>query len=1580
MRIRPLLLLLFLVSLSLLLSFNPTSLPAQTAVSQPPAAWNSLPGPTGGSVSHVLLTPDHQWDSPVFAAVTGHGIYRSLDDGFHWFPTGSGDWITLDLHLSPAFADDHTLFALTGAPQSGYTVRRSHDMGDTWVSSAPFANGLALAFSPDYANDQTLYLLTGSNQTTYLSTDGGDNFTPVGGWLGERDIIALAFSPDYATDQTLFALAANDGLYRSTDDGATWTPMGIQGDFRALALSPAFPTDQTLLAIDHGGAVYLSEDGGVSWTMMDTFSLGSNGRFSIAFSPTFASDRVVMVASSADPGPYRSLDGGHTWETAGWYDPFHSYQDGMIGGGVQSLALAPNQDWSGVAYAATRAGVARSAYQGSNWSQYNRGLPTLAVRALVQSPYSGPSYSLLMLAGSAYFEQSRFDSGAFIPDSGAIHRSNDGGQTWRQVSGRLARLNALALSPNFATDQTAFAAAGMIGQHGFVEGGLYRSSDGGEHWTAVSPAPHAYTALALSPNFATDRTVWAAATGATTAVGLYRSTNGGDSWSLVAPGLNVSALAVSPNYALDQTLFAGTGGAGVQRSLNGGLTWSQVLPVPQVTALAISPVYGASRTLYTAARPDAGAPTTLYRSGDGGATWQALTDALPPEQGGQPLTIGALAFAVDGSVLAGGQYGTDGAAVVYRSRDGGMSWGALPGLGSETAVYQLVSRPAHSFDLTAATGAGLFTHRLIQGGPPEPGSWLSNGPRGGQVNALAVSPDFANDGLAFAGERLLSFQGGGTGLGVRKSADYGQTWVESSGGMAAYNYSDAVFAYAFSPDFANDQSLFAATWGGLFHSADAGATWTRRPISHPAEIGFVMGVVVAPDFPSSGHMAAIAGYGSGRLYLSQDGGHTWSLPEIWLPGSQLPEGEAALLNDYIAAVIYSPDYTNDQTILISSLNGVWRSDDAGATWAHIHPEYLTNLAISPDFANDQTFWGGGDFLFIFQDGGATWTSHPVGESDHVLSLAVSPDYANDQTLFAGTDIGLYWSNNGGLDWTAVPEYAGLTISRLAISPQWPDHPVLLVGTPQGAYRLLTADLSAGVVQEASQGLAVMDTGTLALAPDESLLLAGTVNHGIFSSQDRGENWRVLGSRWGGGYFNTVALAISPDYANDQTIFAATASGQGIGASISRTQDGGENWVGVHNTDYVKDLAISPDYANDGVVFTAAGGYLRYSTDQGDTWTQMGSWDSFTQGAAQQIALSPGYPGDGRLLVGSSNGFWFSSDNGGHWTQATSGLVGNRTVGALVVSPHFVADGTLLATATWSEMTPDYTLYQAIFRSGNGGVDWALAMAGIPGDETPRGVAFSPHFATDQTAYALTHRALYRSRDGGVSWARVGAPPDGPDLRQLQVDSAGAVYISSSAGVWRYSTLQHNLIINGGFEATGGWTLPITPITGQISERVVYNGRFAAHLGLDNTTNRYGYSSARQSFTLPPNTRQATLTFHLYPVSGETALAAQADLLPQGRWLEPEQAVAGDTQYVLLLDPVTADVLKILHWELSNAQAWGRHTVSLPPEYAGRPLLLHFGVFNDGVNGRSALYVDDVSLTILDGALAPYQIALPIIHK
>jgi len=215
-----------------------------------------------------------------------------------------------------------------------------------------------------------------------------------------------------------------------------------------------------------------------------------------------------------------------------------------------------------------------------------------------------------------------------------------------------------------------------------------------------------------------------------------------------------------------------------------------------------------------------------------------------------------------------------------------------------------------------------------------------------------------------------------------------------------------------------------------------------------------------------------------------------------------------------------------------------------------------------------------------------------------------------------------------------------------------------------------------------------------------------------------------------------------------------------------------------------------------------------------------------------------------------------------------------------------------------------------------------------------------------------------------------------------VDQSGRVHVATGAGVWRYKTLATDIVINGGFEGDGGWELPITPATAHYTEQVVHNGRRAMQVGLDTEPNVYAYSSARQVVAIPAEATNVWLSFYLYPVSGQATAVSQAALFPNNLFQpddNPAQPLSGDAQYVLLLDPATQAILQTVYWDVSNAQAWQPQQVNLIG-YAGDSLVLLFGAFNDGLNGRTALYVDDVSVTVYDAASAPYQVSLPLIIR
>ena len=1531
--------------------------PSTTADTANTVEWQPLTGPYGGSVSALAISPGYTTDLTTFAGLRGQGVYRAYSDVASWQPI-SPPWHVVDLAISPDYVNDKTIFALSGLWTTGYTVHRSIDRGNTWQTATPatVADALGLAISPNFANDQTLYLY-GSSTSSYVSTNGGVTFTALGGWFANHGVSAMAFSSNFANDQTIFALVPFEGLYRSIDGGLVWTLTSLTGSYKALAVSPNFATDQTIIAADTTGQLHRSNNGGTTWTTTPLI-LGAGGQHTLRFSPTFASDQVILAASSADPGPYRSEDGGLTWAQAGWYDPAQSYRNGMIGGSVFDLALAPTQDWSGTVYAATSIGVARSPYSGNGWIQRSQGLAPLTVRSIA----AAPGNSDILLAGTSFHENMRFSAGTPGEYDGSLQYSYDGGHNWKAVSGRLDRVQAVAFSPDFANDETAFAAAGMIAQHGYAGGGIYRSTDGGENWDEVLSNLAAST-LAVSPDFANDQTVWTAVANYSSSLGIYRSQDGGTTWNPLAPSINAQSIAPSPNFALDQILFAGTASSGLQKSSNGGATWTPLATPNMITALAISPAYGASQTVLIGAQANASDPGAIYRSTDGGTIWNELTTGIPTSQNGHNLSIADLNFAVDGSILAGVHYGgADGA--VYRSEDGGSSWTAVANNLTDTQPFDLLTQPSGSFTIFAGVAGGLRQIEIQQGTPAEPGTWQTSGPRGGAAQTLVMSSGFSNDGVVFSGNWRADYQGSESGSGFVKSNNGGQTWASKPDSSESTYNGTAVHGYALSPTFPSDGIGFASTGGGIYQTTDGGENWhwLNGPDRPPGWLG---PIAAAPDFPSSGHIMTGASYYSDILYLSQDGGQTWMMDAT---------------TSASAAIVYSPDFASDQTAFTAGY-GVFKTDDAGLTWTEVLTGPMRSLAVSPDFAVDETLFAGGwgDFYYS-DDGGSRWITRTIAaEVKFIDALAVSPQFGMDNTLFAGTDAGLFWSVNGGDSWQAVSEYAGTAVKSLALSPGWPTDPTLLVGTYTGVYQLLSSDPTTGTVRQPTEGFAPLNTIPLALANDGNLLLTGATYYGIYGSHDDGQSWQPIGHN-GNSYYAFADVAISPNHHNDQSFFTARTNMLGIGGSVYRTTDGGSTWDNVYGTDFVSGLAISPQFASDQTVIAATNSEaMQISSDGGDNWSALGSWPVYKHGAALQVALPPSYPNDSTVFAGGSKGFWRLPAGATMWSTAVSGLTDRHYVTAVAVSPAYTNDQTLLVTASWSDPIT-YETYASPYRSIDGGINWIETNAGLP-NTALSDVAFSPHYAIDQTAYMTTHNGeLFRSRNGGLSWTLVGSAPDQPTFYDVQINQKGAVFVSTSQGVWQYTTPAQDILINGRFEASGGWEMPGTAYPARYSDDVVYDGQRAGQIGIVNDGNALAYSSLRQTATLPANTITATLSFHVYPVSDDTTAVSQAQLFPDAVALNQTMATAvGDAQYGLILDPVSGDTLDTIFWQLSNEQAWQTHTFDLS-NYAGQTIRLHFGVYNDGLDGVTAVYLDNASLVIEQTNVWAKKLFLPIVTK
>jgi photosystem II stability/assembly factor-like uncharacterized protein len=651
-------------------------------------------GPEGGAVDALAISPNFAVDQTLFAGTNGGGVFKTTDGGATWVEVRNGltNLTVYALGISPAFASDGLILA--GTNYSG--LFRSTDGGGSWAQlPSPLNSGeiRAIAFSPAFATDRTLYVSRGSTDALFRSTDGGATWTDIRANIGSVSVGAVALSPAFASDNTLIA-ATSAGIYKSTNRGNSWAAINsglTTTDIRSLAFSPAYATDQTIFAGTGSSGIFRSTNGGASWTAINNGHTPQKDVGSIVVSPNFAADRTLFTGCPSWQG-FKSTNGGDSWTmyqfNIDWLD-----EGNRINPDVWAMAISPAYASDQTLFVGTfGTGVLKSTDGGATWSIMRRGMMAQRMTALAVSPNFAADRTVYCASGGP-----------------GIFASTVGGLTWHNRNAQTFSLldtYALAISPNFASDRTLFA-----GNHmgmGSGRNGIARTTDGGLSWSNPETGLENKNvrALAISPNYATDRTVFAGTlckdfpTCADSYVtGVFKSTDGGNTWARALSGLpkkGIYALATSPNYASDQTLFAGMWEGGVYKSTNGGASWANAssgLGNLRVWAVALSPAFGTDQTLF------AGTDGGLYRSTNGGASWAQLTNTI----GTRRITSIALSseFATDRTLYVGSNNGG-----VFRSTDGGATWSAfVNGLG-HTYVQALGISPGANPTVFAGTVGG----------------------------------------------------------------------------------------------------------------------------------------------------------------------------------------------------------------------------------------------------------------------------------------------------------------------------------------------------------------------------------------------------------------------------------------------------------------------------------------------------------------------------------------------------------------------------------------------------------------------------------------------------------------------------------------------------------------------------------------------------------------------------------------------------------------------------------------------------------------------------------------------------------
>lgn len=197
----------------------------------------------------------------------------------------------------------------------------------------------------------------------YRSSDDGKSWTSAFESLNlqkELSALAVAISPDPENDPCIF-VGLNGGILRSRDDGRHWESTLLPSPppvISSLAISPNFIQDGVVLAGTLEDGILRSSDRGGRWEAWN-FGLLDLNILCLAISPDFASDETLFVGTHS--GIFRSTNGGRAWREVNLPGEFDA---------VLSLALAPDFASNGTLFAGTEnQGLFRSTDGGKTWQR-----------------------------------------------------------------------------------------------------------------------------------------------------------------------------------------------------------------------------------------------------------------------------------------------------------------------------------------------------------------------------------------------------------------------------------------------------------------------------------------------------------------------------------------------------------------------------------------------------------------------------------------------------------------------------------------------------------------------------------------------------------------------------------------------------------------------------------------------------------------------------------------------------------------------------------------------------------------------------------------------------------------------------------------------------------------------------------------------------------------------------------------------------------------------------------------------------------------------------------------------------------
>jgi hypothetical protein len=581
--------------------------------------------------------------------------------------------------------------------------------------------------------------------------------------------------------------------------------------------------------------------------------------------------------------------------------------------------------------------------------------------------------------------------------------------------------------------------------------------------------------------------------------GVWQTTNGGSTWTPLTDTqqvLSMGAIAIAPTNHLK--IYAGTGeannsldsnyGAGILISNDGGATWSLstgpggVFARRAIAKISVDPT--TAQTAYAAVNDfnensACCSGTGIYKTTDGGTTWTNVTSAaaLDSSYPWSDVVVdpnnNMVVYAAHGDIFA-----DNSANGVYRSLDGGSTWGLLVNAPNGSGIGRIALAVAPSASTSGQHILYVAVANTITNGSSLFEMLRSN-------NADATTPTFTNLSTTpnFGGGQgwydwvigvdpansANVYCAGVTSNNVIASTNSGATWsnISTSGGITPHTDSHAI-------TFDSSSRLLLGNDGGIWRYDPTVPSWTNLNGNlntiqftgiglHPTSTSIVVGGSQdnGTELTSGSTQWTVTGGGDGGYsQISQTSSSIcYSNHPIASYGStsffQVSTNGCSSFISRTPAIttssrfnFYSPifvDPTNGNRVFLGG-DALYESTNAGSTWTtHTSPSTpaINSIAVLPGGNTIYISTGGtlssSSNIYVSTDDGSTWTQHNLPISGAVQEIDIDPNDSTGNTAvavinnFASSGQQVFRTTNSGTTWTNISGSGGTAIPAV---PAW----------------------------------------------------------------------------------------------------------------------------------------------------------------------------------------------------------------------------------------------------------------------------------------------------------------------------------------------------------------------------------------------------------------------------------------------------------------------------------------------------------------------------------------------------------------